>query len=36
LYADENWTLWKVDQKKLEIFECDAGEGCERSFALIV
>jgi hypothetical protein len=27
LYDTENWTLWKVDQKYLEVLKCGAAEG---------
>jgi hypothetical protein len=36
LYGAEYWTLPKVDQKYLEIFECGAGEGWGRSLWQIV
>jgi len=35
LYGAETGTLWKVDQKYLEILKCGAGEG-KKIFGLIV
>jgi hypothetical protein len=36
MYGTETWTLWKVDQKYLEILKCDAGEGWRRSVGSIL
>ena len=36
LYGAETGTLWKVDQKYMEVLKCGAGEGGRRFFGLIV
>jgi len=36
VYGAETGTLWKVDQKYLEVLKCSAGEGGRRFFGLIM
>jgi hypothetical protein len=36
LYAAETWTIWKLNQKFLEVLKCGAGEGWRRSLGLII
>ena len=36
MYGAETGTLWKVDQKYLEVLKCSAGEGGRRFFGLIM